>query len=179
MAVKIVSPDILHKSDIGGVALNVAPQEIATCVERMLAQVSAAVPGARIEGCLVSPMIAGGTECIVGIHVDPLLGPVVMFGLGGVTVELLKDVATRLAPVTLDEAMEMIRSIRSFPLLDGFRGRPKADLAALAQAISTVSQFAARNADVMSTLEINPLLVMAEGKGILALDAVVETTAIT
>jgi len=179
MAVKIVSPDILHKSDVGGVALNVAPQEIATCVERMLAQVSAAVPGARIEGCLVSPMIAGGTECIVGIHVDPLLGPVVMFGLGGVTVELLKDVATRLAPVTLDEAMEMIRSIRSFPLLDGFRGRPKADLAALAQAISTVSQFAARNADVMSTLEINPLLVMAEGKGILALDAVVETTAIT
>jgi len=179
MAVKVVSPDIPHKSDVGGVALNIAPHEIETRVERMLSDVSAAAPDARIEGCLVSPMISGGTECIVGIHADPLLGPVVMFGLGGVTVELLKDVATRLAPVTPDEAMEMIRSIRSFPLLDGFRSRPKADLAALAQAISTVARLAAMNAGVISTLEINPLLVMTEGNGVLALDAVVETTGIT
>ncbi|GAA0317467.1 acetate--CoA ligase family protein [Sphingomonas oligophenolica] len=175
MAVKVVSPDILHKSDVGGVALNVTPQEIDTCVEKMLADVSAAVPDARITGFLVSPMISGGTECIVGVHGDPLLGPVVMFGLGGVTVELLKDVATRLAPATPEEAVEMIRSIRSFPLLDGFRGRAKADISALAQAISSVSRLAAANADVIVTLEINPLRVMDEGKGILALDAVIET----
>lgn len=175
MAVKVVSPDILHKSDVGGVALHVAPQEVGARIERILADVATARPDARIEGCLVSPMIIGGTECIVGVHADPLLGPVVVFGLGGVTVELLKDVATRLAPVTPEEASAMIRSIRSFPLLDGFRGRPKADLAALAEAISTVSRLAAYNADAITTLEINPLLVMDEGKGVLALDAVIET----
>ena len=179
MAVKIVSPDILHKSDVGGVALNVEPEHIGDCVEKILADVSCAKPDARIDGCLVSPMISGGTECIVGIHADPLLGPVVMFGLGGVTVELLKDVATRLAPVTIDEAHEMIRSIRSFPLLDGFRGRAKADLPALASAISRISQLAAANAETITTLEVNPLLVMDAGRGVLALDAVIETAAIT
>jgi acyl-CoA synthetase (NDP forming) len=102
-----------------------------------------------------------------------------MFGLGGVTVELLKDVATRLAPVSCDEAKEMIRSIRSYPLLDGFRGRPKADIPALARAISAVSRLAATNATAITTLEINPVLVMNEGEGILALDAVIETGTIT
>ena len=179
MAVKIVSPDILHKSDIGGVALDVGVQEIGARVETMLATVSAARPEARIEGCLVSPMVTGGTECIIGVHNDPLLGPVVMFGLGGVTVELVKDVATCLAPVSCDEAKEMIRSIRSYPLLDGFRGRPKADIPALARAISAVSRLAAANATAITTLEINPVLVLNEGEGILALDAVVETGTIT
>jgi acyl-CoA synthetase (NDP forming) len=179
MAVKIVSPDILHKSDVGGVALGVAPAALEGEVARMLAQVSAAVPHAQIDGCLVSPMITGGVECIVGIHRDPILGPVVMFGLGGVTVELLGDVATRLAPVTMAEAHEMIRSIRSFPLLDGYRGRPKTDLDALGRAIVALSHLAIANADTITTLEINPLVVMGEGKGILALDAVIETRAIT
>jgi acyl-CoA synthetase (NDP forming) len=179
MAVKIVSPDILHKSDIGGVALDVTPQALQGRVRRMIADVAAAVPSARIEGCLVSPMITGGTECIVGVHGDPLLGPVVMFGLGGVAVELLGDVATRLAPVTVEEALEMIRSIRGFPLLDGYRGQPKADHAALSRAIAALSQLAVFNADTITTLEINPLVVMGEGKGILALDAVIDTRPIT
>ncbi|MDR7156444.1 acyl-CoA synthetase (NDP forming) [Sphingobium xenophagum] len=175
LAIKIVSPDILHKSDVGGVALWIHPDDAPERIERMLREVAAALPDARIEGCLVSPMVAGGIECIVGINVDPVLGPVVLFGLGGVTVELLKDVATRLAPVDLTGAIEMIRSIRSFPLLNGYRGRPLADVTALAEAIVALSRFAVANAGVLTSLEINPLLVREQGIGVLALDAVIET----
>ncbi|WP_394657695.1 acetate--CoA ligase family protein [uncultured Novosphingobium sp.] len=174
VAIKVVSPDILHKTEIGGVALNVAPEDAAATLETMIGKVTAAMPDARIEGYLISPMITGGTECIVGVHTDPLLGPVIMFGLGGVTVELMKDVTTRLAPVSEDEAMEMIRSVRSYPLLDGFRGRAKADVAALAKAISALSRLAAANADTVRTIEVNPLLVLDEGEGVMALDAVIE-----
>jgi len=177
MAVKVVSADIIHKSDVGGVALGVDPAHVEQRVETMLADVRAAAPAARIDGFLLSPMITGGTECIIGIHADPLFGPVVLFGLGGVGVELLKDVATRLAPVDEKEALEMIRSIRSFPLLNGFRGRAKADIEALAKAISTVSRLAWQNRDSVSTIEVNPVLVLDEGHGILALDAVIEAHA--
>jgi acyl-CoA synthetase (NDP forming) len=97
-----------------------------------------------------------------------------MFGLGGVTVELLKDVTTRLAPVDEQEAMAMIRSVKSAPLLQGFRGRPKADVGALAKAISALSWLAAANADTVRTIEVNPLLVGREGMGVIALDAVIE-----
>ncbi|MDF8334573.1 acetate--CoA ligase family protein [Novosphingobium cyanobacteriorum] len=175
VAIKVVSPDILHKTEIGGVALGIDPKDAAATLEAMVGKVTASMPDARIEGYLVSPMITGGTECIVGVHTDPLLGPVIMFGLGGVTVELLKDVTMRLAPVTEDQAMDMIRSVRSFPLLDGFRGRAKADVVALAQAISALSRLAAANAETVRTIEVNPLLVLDKGNGILALDAVIET----
>lgn len=174
VAIKVVSPDILHKTEIGGVLLAVDPEDAGTCLDAMIARVAAAMPSARIEGYLVSPMISGGTECIVGVHTDPLLGPVIMFGLGGVTVELMKDVTMRLAPVSEDEAMEMIRSVKSYPLLDGFRGRPKADVAALARAVSGLSRLAAANASTVRTIEVNPLLVLDEGEGVMALDAVIE-----
>jgi len=178
VAVKVVSPDILHKSDVGGVALDVEPADAAARVDAMLTQVRGAVPDARIEGCLITPMITGGTECIVGVHVDPVLGPAIMFGLGGIAVELLKDVATRLAPVCEDEALAMIRAIRSHPLLEGYRGRRKADIPALARAISRISALAAAN-PAITTIEVNPLLVLDEGQGVMALDAVIETRAIT
>ncbi|WP_167693148.1 acetate--CoA ligase family protein [Sphingomonas azotifigens] len=174
VAIKVVSADILHKSDVGGVALNVAPGSAADCVAAMQATVSVKSTG-RIEGYLVSPMITEGVECFVGTHNDPLFGPTVTFGLGGVAVELLKDVTTRLAPVSAAEATEMIRGTRSFPLLDGFRGRRRADIPALARAISAVSHLAAVNADSVRTIEINPLRVLDEGKGAIALDAVIET----
>ncbi|HEY6869250.1 MAG TPA: acetate--CoA ligase family protein [Novosphingobium sp.] len=174
VAIKVVSPDILHKTEIGGVALDVAPEDAGAAVAAMIARVTAAAPQARIEGYLVSPMITGGTECLVGVHTDPLLGPVIMFGLGGVTVELMKDVTTRLAPVSEAEALEMVRTIKGFPLLDGFRGRAPADVAALARAISQLSRLAAANADTVRTIEINPLLVRDAGEGVLALDAVIE-----
>ncbi len=174
LAIKVVSPDILHKTEIGGVVLNVAPDDAPFCVEAMIVRVTKAMPEADVSGYLVSPMVSGGTECILGVHNDPLLGPVIMFGLGGVTVELMKDVTTRMAPVSEDEALEMIRSVKGYPLLDGFRGRAKADVPALARAISALSQLAAANASVMRTIEVNPLLVLDQGQGVLALDAVIE-----
>ena len=175
IAMKVVSPEILHKTEIGGVALNVVPHDVAACFTAMQARVTAALPQAQIDGYLVSPMITGGVECILGVHTDPLLGPVIMFGLGGVTVELLKDVTTRLAPVDEGEAMAMIRAVRSAPLLQGFRGRPTADIDALASAISALSRLAAANAGTVRTIEVNPLLVRDAGCGVLALDAVIET----
>jgi acyl-CoA synthetase (NDP forming) len=175
VAIKVVSPDILHKTEVGGVALGVLPEAAAACVEAMMAKVSAAMPDADVAGYLISPMVSGGTECIVGAHNDPVLGPVIMFGLGGVTVELMKDVTTRLAPVTEQEALELVRSVKGFPLLDGFRGRKPADVFALARVISVISRLAAANADTVRTIEVNPLLVLDAGEGVLALDAVIET----
>jgi acyl-CoA synthetase (NDP forming) len=175
VAIKIVSPDILHKTEVGGVALGVAPEDAGARLNTMRNAVTAAKPQASIEGFLVTPMLTGGVECIVGVHADPLLGPVIMFGLGGVTVELMKDITTRLAPVSEEEALEMIRSVKGFPLLDGFRGSPKADVPSLARAVSALSRFAAANAGIVRTIEINPLLVLREGDGVLALDAVIET----
>ncbi|NBB52630.1 CoA-binding protein [Rhizobium sp. CRIBSB] len=174
VAIKVVSPDILHKTEIGGVALGVAPEDAGACVEAMIGKVTAAMPEAEVAGYLISPMVTGGTECIVGVHNDPVLGPVIMFGLGGVTVELMKDVTTRLAPVTEVEALEMVRSVRGYPLLDGFRGRTPADVPALARAISALSRLAAANAGTVRTIEVNPLLVLDAGEGVLALDAVIE-----
>ncbi len=152
-----------------------APVDAGARLEAMAKAVAAAKPEAHIEGYLITPMLAGGVECIVGVHSDPLLGPVIMFGLGGVTVELMKDVTTRLAPVSEDEALEMIRSVKGFPLLDGFRGRPKADVPALARAVCALSRLAAANATTVRTIEVNPLLVLDAGEGVLALDAVIET----
>jgi hypothetical protein len=106
-----------------------------------------------------------------------LFGPLVMVGLGGVTAELFQDVAIRLAPVGPGEALEMLRSLKSWPLLDGWRGGPKADVAAAADAIAGVSALAAANAATVETIEINPLRVLAEGEGARALDAVIETSA--
>lgn len=175
VAIKVVSPDILHKTDVGGVALGVAPAAVADAVTAMAAKVAAAAPRARIDGYLVTPMLRSGVECIVGVHSDPLFGPMVMFGIGGVTVEIYKDVVLRPAPVTLEGAREMIGSIRGLPLLEGHRGRPVADREALAEAIVRVSRLAAANADRIRTIEINPLLVLPAGQGAIALDAVVET----
>lgn len=175
VAVKVVSPDILHKTDVGGVALGIAPGDVAAAVKAMNERVAIAAPRARIDGYLITPMLRSGVECLVGVHADPLFGPVVMFGLGGVTVEIYKDVALRLAPVSLEEARDMICSIRGLPLLQGYRGRPVADLDALAEAIVRVSQLAVANQDTVRTIEINPLLVLPRGEGVVALDAVVET----
>jgi acyl-CoA synthetase (NDP forming) len=176
VALKVVSADILHKTEVGGVALGLASAAaVAGAFATMAATVSERASGARIEGYLVSKMIAGGVECILGVHRDPLFGPVVMFGLGGVMVELFKDVTVRLAPVSVEQAMDMVREIKGFPLLNGYRGKPKADLAALAEAISSASRLAAANPDSVKTIEINPLVAMPEGGGVYALDAVVET----
>ncbi len=171
---KVVSPDITHKSDVGGVKLNLRGED---AVRRAYADIMASVrrhrPDARIDGVLVAPMAPKGVECIAGVHGDPIFGPVVMFGLGGVFVEVLKDVSFRLAPFGRDDALAMIREIKGYALLQGARGAPACDIDALADALAALSRFAhAHRADFRS-LEINPLLALPEGQGVVALDAVV------
>lgn len=179
LVLKIVSADILHKTEVGGVKLGLAsPEAAAREAEEMLARVRAALPEARIDGFLLSEMAPVGTELILGTRRDPLFGPLVMVGLGGVTAELFQDVAIRLAPVDAAEAEAMLRELRSWPLLDGWRGTPRADIAGAAQAVCALSILAAANAGSVETIEINPLRVLPAGDGVLALDAVIETGAI-
>ncbi|MCP1400996.1 acetate--CoA ligase family protein [Achromobacter insolitus] len=171
---KVVSPDITHKSDVGGVKLNVQGDDaLRSAYADILAAVRQHRPDARIDGVLVAPMAPKGVECIAGVHCDPVFGPVVMFGLGGVFVEVLKDVSFRLAPFGRDDALAMIREIKGYALLQGARGAPPCDIGALAEALAALSRFAhARRAD-FSSAEINPLLALPEGQGVVALDAVV------
>ncbi|MDE1145134.1 MAG: acetate--CoA ligase family protein [Azospirillaceae bacterium] len=177
VAVKVVSADILHKTEVGGVALRLtSPQAVAETVRQMAETIPAHLPHARIEGYLVSEMVTGGVECIVGIHADETFGPVVTFGLGGTLVELMRDTTCHVAPVSPAQALAMIRSVRTFPLLDGYRGGARHDIEALAQAISGLSILAAAHAGRLSTIEVNPLVVRAGTGGIVALDAVIETT---
>jgi succinyl-CoA synthetase beta subunit len=173
-ALKIVSADITHKSDVGGVALNLASSgAVRRAFDEVTARVKQAQPAARLSGCLVAPMVTGGVETILGAHWDPVFGPVVMLGMGGIFVEILRDVTFRLAPFNEDEAWRMIGDLRALPVLRGARGRPPADLAALARALAQLSRFAAAQGPSLASLDINPFLVLPEGKGALALDAVV------
>ena len=176
---KIVSPDIQHKSEIGGVLLNLqGEQAIREGFATLMERARAAQPSARIEGVLVAPMIPDGVETILGVQRDPVFGPVVMFGLGGIFVEVMKDVTLRVAPFSEAEAHVMIREVKGFPLLDGARGRPLADVDALARTLSTLSFFAAAHADTLESLDINPLLVLPkgqsfQGQGAVAVDALI------
>ena len=154
VVLKVLSADIVHKSDIGGVRLGIADRAAAeTAFEEITGACRAAQPNSEIDGCLVAPMITGGIETILGVQRDPVFGPVVMFGLGGIFVEVLKDVTFRAAP--FDEAARaMIESVAAYPLLTGLRGQPPADLDALAAALSRLSRFAAANADTIESLKL-------------------------
>ncbi len=175
VAMKIVSPDILHKTEIGGVRLNLAS---ADAVRSAFAEITDAArnraPRAAIAGCLVAPMLTGGVETILGIHMDPVFGPLVMFGLGGVLVEVLEDVSFRVAPFDDGEAHRMIDEIKGRAVLDGVRGAPAADIDALAAALATLSRFAAAQADRLLSVDLNPFVVLPSGEGAVALDAVLE-----
>jgi acetate---CoA ligase (ADP-forming) len=172
-ALKIASADITHKTDIGGVALNLATVEaVRRAFDEVTARVTKAQPAARITGCLVAPMAPQGVETILGAQWDPVFGPVIMLGLGGIFVEAMKDVTFRLAPFDEAEARRMIGELRALPVLRGLRGRPPADLAALAKALAALSRFAAAQGSALQSLDINPFLVLREGQGTLALDAV-------
>ena len=172
VVVKLASPDVLHKTEVGGVALGLASEDaVRQAFADIVARAKKAVPGAKIDGCLVAPMVSGGLECVLGIHRDPVFGPVVMFGLGGVFVEALRDVTFRVAPIDLREARRMIGEIRAAKVLDGVRGKPPADREALAHALVRLSEFAVAHADVLEGVDVNPFLVRADGQGALALDA--------
>ncbi|WP_127107990.1 acetate--CoA ligase family protein [Pararhodobacter zhoushanensis] len=175
VVVKICSPDIAHKTEIGGVAVNLQDEEaVRQAAADILARAATAMPDARIEGVLVAPMVQGGVETIVGVTRDPVLGPVVMFGLGGIFVEVLKDVTFRAAPFGVAEAHRMIREIRGFALLEGVRGAPPSDIDALAQLLSDLSRFAAAHAEQVVSVDLNPVRVMPKGQGVIALDALIE-----
>jgi len=172
---KILSPDILHKSEIGGVILDLADADAVRAAHAtLLARAAARAPDARIEGVLVAKQIRGAVEMALGVIRDPVFGPVAMVGLGGVFIEILKDVAFRRCPFGHAEAAAMIRSLKGFPLLDGARGRPKADVAALAGALAALSRFAAGAGERLVSADVNPLLVLPEGQGAFAADAVIE-----
>lgn len=172
---KILSPDILHKSEIGGVILDLASADaVRDAHATLLARAAERAPGARIEGVLIAKQIKGAVEMALGVARDPVFGPVAMVGLGGVFIEILKDVSFRRCPFGDAEAEAMIRSLKGFPLLDGARGRPKADVKALASALSALSRFAAGAGDRLASVDVNPLLVLPEGQGAFAADAVIE-----
>nr|WP_295466971.1 acetate--CoA ligase family protein [Mesorhizobium sp.] len=174
VVLKISSPDIAHKTEIGGVIVGVKDEaEAREAAATIFARAREKRPDARIEGILVSPMISGGVEIIAGVVRDPAFGPVVMFGLGGVFVEVLKDVTFRAAPFDVAEAHRMIREIRGFAMLEGVRGAPPSDIDALARMLSALSAFAAANADTVESIDLNPVRVMEKGKGVIALDALI------
>lgn len=177
-AVKVVSPDILHKSDVGGVRLDVATDGAAQAYTAVTSSAVRLLPRARVDGALLAPMVAGGVECILGARHDPVFGPVVMFGLGGAFVEVMRDVSVRVAPIGRVDAMAMIREVRAFPLLDGARGRARCDLGAIADALVALSRLAIAARGTLDSIDVNPFVAFATGAGpqgatALALDAVV------
>ena len=175
VVMKILSPDILHKSEIGGVLLDIdGAAGVRSGFELLLQRAGAAAPQARIEGVLVAKQLKGGVECILGIHRDPVFGPMAMFGLGGIFVEILKDVVFRRCPFGPDTAESMIRSIKGAPLLLGARGRKPADVKALAEMLSRLSAFAVAAGDRLQSIDLNPVFAMPDGEGAFAADAVIE-----
>ena len=156
-ALKIASPDIAHKTDVGGVKLGVERLVVGEAFDDLVAAVSRSCPDARIDGVLVAPMVGPGVDCILGAKIDPVFGPVVMFGLGGVFAEVLHDVALRHAPVSVATAHDMIGELKGRAILQGARGTEPADVEALAAAISRLSIFAAAHAFELESVEINPL----------------------
>ena len=175
VVVKVLSPDIIHKSDIGGVVLNIDTSAAAgTAYESVVAAAGAVYPGARIDGALVGRQLSGGLECIMGIVRDPVFGCVAMFGLGGIYVEILKDTVFKRCPFDERQAEEMIRSIRTVELLVGARGRGPMDVSALATMLSRLSVFAAGAGDRLLSVDLNPVIALPAGEGAFAVDAVIE-----
>ncbi|CAM8648484.1 COG1042 Acyl-CoA synthetase (NDP forming) [Burkholderiales bacterium] len=169
VAIKIESPDVLHKTEAGGVRLGLnTPEDVAQAYSQILQSVTAHAPTARVRGVLVQPMAEAGVECVVGLSQDPVFGPVVMVGLGGVWIELLKDVTFARCPVSPAEAEAMIHRLRGVRLLQGFRGSPPADIQALADLVSRVSAIGAALGDQLGELDLNPVFV--HPKGVTAVD---------
>ena len=169
---KIASPDILHKTEIGGVLLNLQDAKaVESAFETLLARAHHHMPNAQIDGVLITPMIKGGVETILGVQVDPTFGPMILYGAGGTAVELFKDVALASAPLTPDSAKALIDKVKSSALLRGWRGAHAADESAVVNALCKLSEFAMAHADQLQSVDINPLLVQQQGA--VCLDAVI------
>lgn len=172
VAMKILSADIQHKTEAGGVVLGIAPENAEEEHDALIARARAYDANAEIRGTLVGPMVSG-VECILGMRRDPVFGPVVMVGSGGVLAEMIDDVAFRKAPIGRAEAKRMIAELKGAQVLEGARGRPRCDIDALAAAVAALSRFAAAHADVVESVDVNPFVVLHEGEGGVALDALI------
>jgi len=174
VAMKIVAPGVTHKTELDGIRLNVSlAGEIEAAWLEMEEAYKKAGAGELLSGFLIQEMIHGGVETIIGTNNDPQFGPVIMFGLGGQAVELYQDVVVRLAPLTAEEAAEMIRAIKGFPLLGGFRGKPPLDLNAVGDTLVAISRLAAAGKDLIQSIDINPFICLKQGGK--AVDAVIVT----
>jgi len=164
VAAKVLSRDILHKTEAGGVALGIANRKaFDTSVGKMLDAVRGAAPSAKTEGVLVQAMVEALAEAIVGYRHDPMVGPVVMVGMGGRLAEIYRDTALECAPVTEAQALEMIAKVKGFAILRGYRNLPRGDIDALARAVAAISRLALLEGQPVAEAEINPLMVCAEG----------------
>ncbi|MBW8755502.1 MAG: acetate--CoA ligase family protein, partial [Sphingomonadales bacterium] len=173
LVAKLVSPQVAHKTEHGLIRLGLNDAE---AVAQAFAQIMAkarSMPGVHIEGVALEPMLAGGVEILAGVTRDPVFGWLLTVGLGGVWTELMQDACHSLLPVSIGEAEAMLRSLKGFRLLDGYRGAPKADVAAAAKAIAALCGAVLAGGDALREVEINPLLVLPEGKGAIAVDALV------
>jgi acyl-CoA synthetase (NDP forming) len=169
---KIVSPDIAHKTEVGGVALDLrTPAAVRSAFDQLMTSASQAAPRARLEGVLIAPMVAGGVEAIAGIHRDPTFGLMAMFGIGGTAVELYRDVAFASAPLSTARAQALVDRVRAAALLRGWRGAPRCDETAMVDALCALSRFAVAHANDIESIDINPLL--ARPQGAACLDAVI------
>jgi acyl-CoA synthetase (NDP forming) len=167
----VKSPDVVHKTDVGGVKLGLASEEdAARAFDEIKASVAKAMPKARFEGVTVEAMVAGGIETIVGMSRDPLFGPVVLFGLGGVSVEVLRDITVRVAPITDRDAEEMVSEIRGSALFKGYRGAPPVNTATLLDLIHRVSRLAIEQPEIQE-LDLNPVVVFPGNRPCFAVDA--------
>jgi acyl-CoA synthetase (NDP forming) len=175
VVIKIDSPDVAHKTDVGGVRVGC---QDAAAVRAAVADVLDAVrrhaPAARIDGVIVQRLVSGGTEMILGIKTDPLFGPAVVCGFGGIFVEQLRDVSVRVPPLGRDDARAMVEELRGAPLLRGVRGRAPADVESLADTIGRLAQLAETHRQSLRALDINPLLVLDAGRGVVAVDWLIE-----
>lgn len=171
VAAKLASTKVTHKTELGAVRLNLtSSDELRTAFDDIMARARRVVGSEAIEGVLIQPMICGGTETLLGITHDPLFGPLVAFGMGGINVEVLGDVRFRVAPLTDRDADDLLREIRGFPLLTGYRGRPGADVPALRDAILRMSCLAERVPEI-ADLDLNPVIALAPGAGCRVIDA--------
>lgn len=172
---KIISSDVLHKTDAGGVKVNIQnATELETAFENILQSVKQYLPNASIEGILIEEMFQGDkVEMFIGVKEDPQFGPLIVCGLGGIFIEVLKDVSIRRAPIQIYEAEEMLKELKGYPLLQGVRGENRKDISALSKALVQISLFAAQNKGKIQEMDINPVWVLDESKGIVALDGII------
>ena len=179
VAAKLASRTVTHKTELGAVRLNLASnEEVRQAFAEIVACARRLAGGDAVDGVLIQPMIAGGVETIVGVTQDPVFGPLIAFGLGGINVEVLGDVGFRIAPLTDRDVDDLLHDIRGLPLLTGFRGRPAADLNALRDVLLRISHLAESVPDI-SELDLNPVIALPAGAGCRVIDARIKVAADT